>query len=143
MNRRVFLCSFLLAAFCVTGLFGQEPKKQQVILIFSAAWCGPCQDMKRNTWPILKKDGTLNSYEVYEIDVDKDKKYSKLFNVTSMPTVVLCKYDTDGETILEISRFEGARSASEVKQWLKNKVVHIPGKPIQKIYKWRKNKKNR
>lgn len=61
------------------------------ILVFSAAWCGPCQQMKP---AILKLQETYDCIEY--VDIDKEPERSVQYGITSVPTIV---FTHDGETI--------------------------------------------
>lgn len=67
------------------------PAKQ--ILYFGATWCGPCQRMKRDTFPVLKAAGwriggdVTGNVLVY--DSQRDSAVAKRYAVTSVPTSIL------------------------------------------------------
>lgn len=82
---------------------------------FYATWCGPC----RNQAPILEQlsadfDGKV---DVAKIDVDRHPDVARMFNVQSMPTMLLFKRGriverfiglTDGESLAEAMRLSTA-----------------------------------
>lgn len=112
------LCAF------IHNVQGQDTNHKYGLLIFSATWCGPCQQMHRDVWPVLEKDGSLDGLDVYHIDVDQDRKATKDWRVSSMPTIVLFQYRDDGSAA-EISRFSAAKSANYVRNWIRQKIPKI------------------
>jgi|TARA_Y100000310_G_scaffold279701_1_gene298973 thioredoxin 1 len=64
---------------------------------FSATWCGPCKVFK----PVMTEIAS-EGYTVEFIDVDNDKNKAQLYNVRSVPTVVI------EENGIEVDRFIGA-----------------------------------
>ncbi|GAB2281290.1 hypothetical protein Dimus_015891 [Dionaea muscipula] len=75
-----------------------EDESSQVILYFTAEWCGPC----RFLWPSLKgmsKD--LSHVTVYKIDIDQEgigQSLSKL-NINSVPTL---HFFANGKRVAEV-----------------------------------------
>lgn len=60
------------------------------LLVFSAAWCGPCKKLK----PYLEKYAKEAIHVLY-VDVDDAPEFASSFNVRSVPTVILRQ---DGQT---------------------------------------------
>ncbi len=58
-----------------------------VLADFSAEWCGPCKAMA----PILKqvKNQMEEALRIIKIDVDKNPKAAKQFQIQSVPTLIL------------------------------------------------------
>ena len=69
-------------------------------LYFSASWCNPCKTLA----PIMNQVG--QTIEVQKIDVDKQSEVASLYNIRSVPTVILIKAG------IEVNRFSGVQSAS-------------------------------
>ncbi len=65
---------------------------------FSATWCGPCKVFK----PVMTEIAS-EGYAVEFIDVDNDKNKAQLYNVRSVPTVVI------EENGIEVDRFIGGQ----------------------------------
>ena len=63
------------------------------VIMFTASWCGPCQQWKRDEATQLKKTGwkigTDKDSHFQTVDVDNNKALSSKYNVTSIPVFVL------------------------------------------------------
>ena len=77
-----------------------------VLVDFWAEWCGPCKKLG----PILDEIATEmgDSVKVAKVNVDQERTLGAMFQVMSIPTVLLFK---DGETVDE---FVGVRPKSEI-----------------------------
>jgi len=64
-----------------------------VLLDFSAAWCGPCQAMKKNTFPAKEFIDGAGALRIAEVDIDANQKLAQSFNVSAIPTLVLLSAD--------------------------------------------------
>jgi thioredoxin-like negative regulator of GroEL len=71
-----------------------------VVLLFSAAWCGPCRVLKPRVQDAL--EGQEQWIVGVQVDIDKEPDLVKQFNIMSVPTMLMLQ---DGE---EKGRFIGA-----------------------------------
>lgn len=59
------------------------------IVMFTASWCGPCQNIKREIYNEDKEDGLSKKYSneatFFYIDIDKNKLLADEFSITSVP----------------------------------------------------------
>jgi thioredoxin 1 len=77
------------------------PSKGVLLIDFTAAWCGPCRQMK----PVLSalSGEYAGRVEFTAVDVDHDPITAQQFDVRSMPTYVILR---DGR---EVGRIVGSR----------------------------------
>lgn len=65
-------------------------KKGTVLADFFAQWCGPCKMLA----PIMEELGA--EYEICKVDVDNAPATARMFNIQSIPTLLVFK---DGELV--------------------------------------------
>lgn len=68
--------------------FDEIIKSEKPVLIdFFATWCGPCQMMH----PILEEvaQNVGDKARVIKIDIDKNQQLSSVYNVRSVPTLMI------------------------------------------------------
>jgi thioredoxin 1 len=80
---------------------------QLILVDFFATWCQPCKMMH----PILEqlKQALGDSIRIIKIDVDKQSKTAGLYNIQSVPTIMLFR---NGQSLW---RQSGALSLAELK----------------------------
>ena len=82
---------------------------KNVLLVFSASWCGPCRVLA----PILDMiEEELSGITFIKIDVDKISP--KSFSVTSVPTLIRFTGNK------EVGRKLGVQSKSDLEAWLQS-----------------------
>jgi thioredoxin len=81
-----------------------------VLIDFFATWCGPCKMMHPVLEELHEKVG--DKARIIKIDIDKNEKLAAIYNVRSVPTLMIFK---DGK--LEW-RASGVQSASSLEQIL-------------------------
>ena len=78
-----------------------------VLVDFFATWCGPCK-MMAPSLEELSEEG----YQIFSVDVDKEKELAMEYGVFSIPTMILFK---DGE---KVDEFVGLTPKATIKEKL-------------------------
>lgn len=81
------------------------PDPNNILLDFSASWCGPCQQMS----PIVSRL-ERQGFPIRKVDVDVEEALARQYNIRSMPTFVLV---ANGR---EVTRLSGMRDEKELRQ---------------------------
>ncbi len=89
--------------------FEEVTKNGLVLIDMTAAWCGPCKQLK----PILiETEKELTSIKFIMVDIDENMGLAEKFDIVSIPALILFK---DGK---EIDRQVGGMSKNQLKKWL-------------------------
>lgn len=87
-----------------------QETKQNVLVVFSAEWCGYCSSLKKD---LIDLKGLENKI-LCIIDVDDNKKLARQYKAKTLPTSVLINSDEQ-----ELSRLSGYEKISYQK-WLQS-----------------------
>jgi thiol:disulfide interchange protein len=66
---------------------------KSVLAYFTATWCGPCQRLKRESWPDPKVQAALERFVPVKIDVDEHADVAQEFGVTGIPRMQVIQPD--------------------------------------------------
>ena len=85
-------------------------KKETTIIDFYADWCGPCRALA----PVLEEISEMdNNIVIGKVNVDNERELANLYNVRSIPTMVIFK---GGK---EIERMVGFLAKEEILKKIK------------------------
>lgn len=109
----------LFKMLAVWGLLfvGNVCRAEDVLMVFTAQWCGPCQQFKRD----YTADKSLaEGYTVEILDIDTAKDLTKDFAVNTVPTFIVVKVGDDGVIKQEniVKRQAGYDGVKKLKRWL-------------------------
>lgn len=84
-----------------------------VLAYFTADWCPPCQQMKKDTWPDPRVAKWLtDNANFHTIDLDANREMAQSLGIRGIPTIVAYK---DGR---EADRIVGYRGPADMLAWL-------------------------
>ncbi|NBT59440.1 thioredoxin, partial [bacterium] len=108
---------FLLGTIWGILLVGNSAIAADVLLAFTAEWCGPCQQFKAD---YMADKNLVAGYETEIINVDKAKELARDFDVKSYPTFIVIKVEDDGTWRKDniVKRKSGYDSPKKFKKWL-------------------------
>lgn len=97
-----------------TAMSLSKDTKQNILLIFSADWCGHCTNLKED----LSSMSQLDNKIICVIDVDKYKKLARKFGAKSLPTSIIL----DNE-FKEYTRITGYNKI-DYKKWTEKHIIN-------------------
>ena len=80
------------------------------VLKFYAEWCGPCKGLTT----VIKGAGDKITIPIEEVNIDENLMMSQMFNIRSVPTMVIVDKDEK-----EIKRQVGTMNETQLLEFLK------------------------
>ncbi len=86
-----------------------------MLLYFTADWCPPCKQMKREVWPRADVAEAVNGQVVpVYVDTDKQRALAQRYGVESIPTMMFVAADGELLTNAAPQRVVGYQSAERL-----------------------------
>jgi len=115
MKTLAILCLLLQSAEIFPVTAKSEPvKPDRYLVVFTASWCGPCQQ-----WKAAEK-GKLNGVDITTVDIDQDKQWG----ISTVPTF----WVVDRATRQPVKKYTGYTSANTLNTELNS--VSVAVKPV-------------
>ena len=74
-------------------------ENNNVVVDFSAVWCGPCQKMKP-LYHKFEKETRFNNIKFCVVDIDKCEEIADKYKITSLPTFLFFKSEELYATVI-------------------------------------------
>ncbi|WP_269524876.1 thioredoxin family protein [Coraliomargarita parva] len=119
MTRKLHLTAclaVLLILHALCPLVAETGEAKLRLLYFTADWCGPCQLMQQQTWPVPAVQSELRQYTLTKIDIDAEKETARKWSVSSIPTFII----SDSEGTQALVRTSGFKDGDQMVQWLQD-----------------------
>lgn len=102
-----------------TALERSATEGKPVIFIFSASWCGPCQQMRKQVYPSPQVQNVAGGFIWAYLDVDKGKNrpWAEKYGVRGIPHIVVT--DSKGNVRGQVV---GSRSPDAFAAFLKERL---------------------
>lgn len=98
----------------LTNLNTIKNDNNNVVLKFHATWCQPC----KNFAPVVENvANNRTDVEFFSVDIDQLPEARELYQVRSVPTLVLLKNGDKFDTLV------GSNTAANVNQWIEEKLT--------------------
>ena len=104
------------------ALSAAKKSGKPVVMVFSAAWCGPCQTMKKEVYPsaAVKAFHDKFIWAYLDIDDERNERVSKKFGVSSIPHIEFL--DAEGK---EIDKQIGSNSPEDFAKTLESVLAKV------------------
>ena len=87
-----------------------------MLIVFGAAWCGPCQALKSRTLQDARLANYVNqAYVPVYLDFDAHTKLAKILEVNRVPTTMMLTPNAD-----LLGRHVGFADSNEYSHWLRD-----------------------
>lgn len=103
--------AFRLVCFLIVALWTNNTFAQRFLRAYTAEWCAPCQEFKRD---VLADPELVRGYELEIVDAGEDVEIQKQKKLSTFPTFII----EDAEHEKEISRKAGYKPA-EFREWIR------------------------
>lgn len=88
-----------------------EMTKQKIVAVFSATWCGPCNQLKKD---LANNLNILEDCIYVRIDIDQRRDLKRSYNVRTIPDIMII------ENGFQTKRKTGYNNLKDFHNWLKN-----------------------
>lgn len=104
------------------ALSAAKKSGKPVVMVFSAAWCGPCQAMKKDVYPseAVKAFHDKFIWAYLDIDDERNERVAKKFSVSSIPHIEFL--DAEGK---EIDKQIGSNSPADFAKTLASVLAKV------------------
>lgn len=89
-----------------------------LLVMVTATWCGPCQNMKSTILPEVRRRGVLKEFSFGLVDVDRERKLVQQLGGTGPIPQLVCYRQGKGQWYR--SKLVGGRGADQVEQFLRS-----------------------